>query len=114
MKITRLSGLVTLAVIAVLIFAVPAQALDHPWDGTKLSDTTNVSNGIGTDGEPTNGTGSGGGIAPGQDWFSMFTGWITGIFSIEKVEKADRLSEPEAVEKKDEGRKESLLKFQRK
>jgi hypothetical protein len=114
MKITRLCGLVTLAVIAVLIFSVPAQALDHPWDGTKVADTTNLSNGMGGDREPTGGTDGGEGIAPGQDWFSLFTGWISGIFSIEKVENVDRLSEPEAVEKKSEGKEEPLKKFYRK
>ncbi len=115
MKMTRLCGLVALAFVAILILSVPAQALDHPWDGTKLVDTTNISTVSGTsgtpNGDPTDGDG---GYAPTQKWYNVFVGWFTGIFGNNDAEKTEQVSDSRAVRSKDEGKKNALMKFNRK
>ena len=110
MKMTRLCGLVALAFVAILIFSVPAQALDHPWDGTKLTDTTTLSSTTGTNNNPTGDENGGDGcIAPTtRKWYSVFVGWITDIIGNNEVEKVEQSSNSKAVPKKVEGEKKSL------
>jgi hypothetical protein len=42
---TRLCGLVLLALLLAVFLASPAFASEHPWDGTKVTDTLITSNG---------------------------------------------------------------------
>jgi len=112
MKITRLCGLVTLAVIAVLVLSVPAQALDHPWDGTKVTDTTSLSSTTGTGDSDNNGDNDGPGIKPAENMVDRLIGWITNIFSSGKAsEKVTKSNNSEAVERRTEGKKLSLKTF---
>jgi hypothetical protein len=113
MKITRLCGLVVLAVVAVLIFSVPAQALDHPWDGTKLVDTTNISSTNGSNDSNNGGSDDGGGVAPRSAWYSVFVGWITDIFSNDQADETNQVLDSKAVKNSTEGKEESLSKLQR-
>jgi hypothetical protein len=98
MSLTRLCSLVIVALIAVILWSTPAGALDHPWDGTKLTDTAFVSS-SGPNGDPTDGnTGDGQESAP-KSWYGWFSNWLNGLFGgndVEKDEKEHKSKEKES------------------
>ena len=109
MKKTRLCGLVIVALIAVLVWSSPAWALDHPWDGTKVSDSLAISSTTGPDGgESTDGEDS----APKSPWYSWFSNWINDLVGGNNEAKdAERVPENKVRESKDRGSEVSFKRF---
>jgi hypothetical protein len=95
----RLFSLVIVALFAVIFWSTPANALDHPWDGTKVTDTLSISSSGTGDGSSGGGDDGDQGVGPRKSWFSWFGSWIEGLLggSDEKEEiKLER--ESKAVE----------------
>ncbi|MBD3217898.1 MAG: hypothetical protein GF310_06425 [candidate division Zixibacteria bacterium] len=86
MSLPRLCSLVIVALIAVILWSTPAGALDHPWDGTKLTDTAFVSS-SGPNGDPTDGNTDDGQESVSKNWYGWFSNWLNGLFGGNDVEK---------------------------
>ncbi|HEQ99289.1 MAG TPA: hypothetical protein ENO22_08115 [candidate division Zixibacteria bacterium] len=78
MNKTRLCSLVIVALLAVIFWSTPASALDHPWDGTKITDTLRISS-SGTNDGSSDDDGGDQGVGPRKSWLSWFSNWIEGL-----------------------------------
>jgi len=71
MKQARMCGLVVLSFLIAVLWSAQALGFDHPWDGTKISDTLRMTGTIG-------GHGSGDKSISGGGQSSWFPNWLIG------------------------------------